>query len=390
MPRSPNFSLSYEPDDTAQPHIIHDEFVDWVDTNLPKTTTTAGAARIGMLSVAGSTYETVEDMQNTFHSAGWVSGGVVTDAGGATVDVAVGVGLLRSTDDSAGDLYNIDWGAESGIATTTDSANYVIVEWNAGAPQIETPLPTTDTSNGNTTWLLGVVVNEGGTLHITAHKPTVGDHAVRMIERLHAVDHIARDNAAGGLIIASTGTNDITMTAGTLWLGLDDYDVSAIDTAAAGTFDSYYNNGAGFTKVGTGIGAWDALQYENSGTLTTLTNNRFANLWWYVELDGGLVMMYGSDQYATEAQAEEEGAPVSVPTRLTEHGLLIGRFIFQKSDTIAGLVQDVFSTTFTGTGANSHTELTDIGTNTHAQIDAFQAGLATQLVDLYAFAAAQG
>lgn len=342
--------------------------------DLKSTIDPAGGSLVGMLSVPGSTYETVEDMQNTFHSAGWISGGEVTDAGGATIDVAAGVGFLRSTDSSVGSIFNIDWAADAGIATTTDAANYVIIQWNAGAPEILTPLPTSDTSDGNTSWLLAIVVNEAGDLHIVPHRITVGDHALRMIQRTHAVNHIERDNEFGGLILDSTGTNDIAVTASRLYIGLTRYDIAALDTAVASTFDAYFNNGAGFTKESTGIGAWDNLQYENAGALATLGGNKYAVLWWYVELDGDFVMLYGNAQYNNAAAAEMEAAPASVPIRLQEHGILIGRFIFKKSEATAELVETVFTTVFATLGVTSHLDLSGIGTNTHDQIDTHLAG----------------
>jgi hypothetical protein len=344
----------------------------WIEasaTALAATIAPAGASLVGMLSVPGSTYETVEDMQNTFHSAGWISGGDVSDAGGATVDITAGTGFLRSTNSSVGLIFNIDWDQVLGIATTTDAANYVIVQWNGGAPEILTPLPTSDTSDGHTSWLLAVVVNEAGVLHSISHRITVGDHALRMIARTHAVNHIERDNEFGGLILDSTGANDISVTASRLYLGLDRRDIAALDTAAASTFDAYFNNGAGFTKESTGIGAWDNLQYENGGALATLGGNKYAVLWWYIELDGNLVMIYGNAEYNNAAAAAIEPTPASVPIRLQEHGILIGRFIFKESEAIAELVETVFTTVFATAGVTAHGDLTGIGTNTHAEID---------------------
>ncbi|KKK69751.1 hypothetical protein LCGC14_2930890, partial [marine sediment metagenome] len=38
--------------------------------------------------VSGSTFSTIQDMQNIFHSVGWISGGDITDDGDGTITVA--------------------------------------------------------------------------------------------------------------------------------------------------------------------------------------------------------------------------------------------------------------------------------------------------------------
>ncbi|KKK98695.1 hypothetical protein LCGC14_2640170, partial [marine sediment metagenome] len=258
-----------------------------------------------LLPIIGSpTYNDVEDMQTTMHSAGWINGGVMSDAGGATIDVTAGAGLIRSANSRTAQLLFFDWSASAGLAIAADSVRHIGVEYNFGAPQIT--VRATENWNYNTDFPLGIVVNEGGTLHIQEHEQAIGDHASFMIQRLHQTAHIQRDNELNGNILGESGDNNrnVEVTAGAYWVGLTRFATGAFDSSGAATFDTYSAGGL----EAAGVSVWPNLQYDNGGALANLGGNKWANLWWYQELDGELVMVYGTAQYNTEAMAGEEAA----------------------------------------------------------------------------------
>ena len=106
--------------------------------------------------------------------------------------MAAGTGLIRIANSSVEELQFFDWAALAGTVIPADTTRYVGVEYNSGSPQVV--VRTTHNWNSTTDFELGVVVNEGGTIHISQHPHQVGDHANQMIQRLHGVSHIARDN----------------------------------------------------------------------------------------------------------------------------------------------------------------------------------------------------
>lgn len=312
--------------------------------------------------IGSPTFTHVEHINTVFHSSGWISGGAISDAGGATVDVTAGTGAIRATDSTTAQLLFFDWSASNGLAITANSIRYVGVEYNAGSPQVV--IRTTDNFDDNTAFLLGTVVNESGTLHIQNAPWKIGDHASAMIQRARGTAPIARDKAVGGLIFSETGTRNVAVTAGALWHGLTSFTIGALDTnpgGAADTFDGYSSQG----KEDTGIAAWPNTVYDDgaggTGSLTTMTNNRWANLWWYLELDGELVMVYGTNQYTSEALAGEEAAPSTLPDRLQVHGTLAARFIFQKSAATASEILSAFDTPFSVLGVTDHGNLAGLG-----------------------------
>ena len=314
--------------------------------------------------IVGSTYFTVQDMQDLFHSTGWITGGVLTDAGGATIDVSAGTGLIRVADSAIAELQFCDWDALSGTVIPADTTRYVGVEYNNGSPQVV--VRTTENWDFNTDFPLGLVVNEGGTLHIHTHVHQVGDHANRMVQRLHDVSHIERANLDGGIILGESGVNKITLTAGTLWVGLSTIAITALDTNVAGSFDRYYRDfPTGFVKEA-GETDWPNEEYDDgSGALATMNNNRYAVLWFYLETDDEVIMLYGQNQYTTFAGAENEAPPSTVPDRIVEHGLLIGRLIFQKSAGSAIEISSVFDTVFASLGVTAHADLAGVTSDLH-------------------------
>lgn len=321
--------------------------------------------------ILGATYSHVQHLQDVFHSAGWVSGGIISDAGGATVDVTTGAGAIRSTASAVGNLLFFDWSAATGQAITANSIRYVGVEYNAGSPQIV--IRTTNNFDSLTDFLLGTVVNESGTLHIQNTPHLVGDHAGNMINRMIDTGRFARDSTSGGLILGESADANryVTMTAGSIWEGLSEFAISAVDTNPGGgadTFDIYYDDNAGsFTKVAAQT-AWDMDSYDDgSGVLATLGNNRYGVLWFYIELDGELVAMYGTSNAVSSAGAGIESPPSSVPNRIQAHALLIGRIIFRKDTTPAIDVETVFTTTFSSIIATDHGNLAGLSDDDHTQ-----------------------
>ncbi|KKN84452.1 hypothetical protein LCGC14_0289140 [marine sediment metagenome] len=325
------------------------------------------AADVGLPIIGTPTYDSVEGLNTVFHSAGWISpGGVISDAGGATINVTAGDGMLRSSDSPVAQLKFIEWPASNGLAITADSIRYIGVELNdPNDPQVV--VRTTNNFNNNTDFILGTVVNDGGVLHVQNAPWEVGDHANFMIQRTRGTAPIARDKEVGGIIFSESGTRRVVVSAGQLWRGLTAFVIGALDTdpgGAADTFDEYSSQG----KENTGIAQWPNTLYDNgsggTGSLQTMGNNKWANLWWYIELDTELVMVYGTAQYNTRTEAENEDIPSTLPDRLQVHGILAARFIFQKSAATAAEILSAFDTPFTPSGVTLHA---DLGTVTSGQ-----------------------
>lgn len=317
------------------------------------------------------TYTTLHDWFNNFQSPGRVTGGVISDAGSSTVDVTAGTGYIRATDSDVADIKSFNWSAASGIAIAASSTRFIGVNYNAGSPNITAH--TTFDFDLDTSFPLGRVVNEPingvASLHILNDPWWVGDPIANLIERTRAQGLVIRDATEGGLIVSSTGTRCLAVTAGKLWSLLNEHDIAALDTNVTGTFEYYWY------KAGEGWQDSDATQLSNTQwndvtqtTLQNLLSGRFVNAWVYAEADDEeIAVLYGQAQYNTLAQAQAQTQPTNVPLHIAQHGILIGRIILKQGTDTIQQVDSAFTTTFTLTAAADHGNLAGLGDDDHTQ-----------------------
>ena len=328
---------------------VDDEHINW-----GTPTGQVDAADIPLFALSNSSWTTVQHMQNVFHSAGWITGGNVTDDGDGTISVALGTGLIRALNDDVETLYFFDWAAEAGanVALVDNDINYIYAEYNSGAPRVIAT--NTESADYHTNVLLGLVQASGTSLHInTVDKHTVGDHASRMIRRLK--DTMAFSQVTGG-ILSATGTLGIQVTAGEFWQGLTEFSTNSFDSGS-GTF-SYWHiaSPTGFIQIADQQ-TISATQYDDGdGTLGTLSNNKYGVHWVYMEVDSHIDVLYGRGDY-TLSEAEDAQPPATVPEPITTHGFLISKIIIKKSDSAFTQVESTFQTTFVGSQAQDHGNL---------------------------------
>lgn len=311
--------------------------------------------------IGSSTYSTIQHWRNNLASAGVVSGGEITDNGGATINVAAGSGTIRSTDSNTGELFFTNWAASSVIAVPTNTTRFVGVEYNAGTPRVT--IRSSDAWNYHTEFQLGTVINEAGALHVQiGDKHLLSDLPTHLLERLEYTNPYEYDIRNAGLMLGESGTRNITLTTGNVWQKLTKFTIPALNTAVSGSFDAYYRDGAsGFTKVSS-LTQWDNLKFDNNtGTLATLGSNKFGVLWFYLEPDDGmLVMVYGRGEYAGAAAAEGESPPATLPSRLVEGGKLLSRLIFQKSAATSSSIASALIAQFSPVLASAHNNLSNL------------------------------
>lgn len=331
---------------------------DWISTSTLGLT----ASDIAIALNTGSpTVDQVQEYIDNTGSSGFFLGGELSDGGSGTVDVAAGSGFIRTTNDDNAPLLSFKWSASSTIAVTDNTTQYVYVD-DSGVISLDTDefLEAPDKIK------LGVVTDEAGAIESTFALGVRLQESIGQMGRFSREVHgIARDNRGGGLIFGQSGdaNRDLTMTTGELWWGRTEYTINAIDTSGADTFATYSAGG----QEDAVASQWPNTQYDNAGTLTTMTNNRWANLFFWLEPDDHLVMVYGRGEFVTEAQAENELVPSdSLPSRITETGILTGRFTFQKSANSAS-ISSAFEELFANAGVTSHSDLAGLTNDDHTQ-----------------------
>lgn len=314
---------------------------------------------ISQISVLGSpSVNTQQEYINSVGSAGYFGGGIISDAGSGSINISAGSGFIRTTPTQTDPLLSFEWPAFTGIPIPTDTYRYIYISYNSGSPTYVLSASEFDESADNI--ILGVAVNESNTI-ISAEnfgvrlEESIGQ-AGRFIRRVLSV---SRDIRRGGLILGQTGTRFVTMTPGHIWFGRTDYTIPSFNSSVSDKFDIYYRSVGGFTKIALAA-QWPNTQYDDgTGTLATLIANKWGVLWFYIETDGHLVMVFGRGSYTTQAAAEQELAPSSLPPRLVAMGILASRFIFQKSASTA-IISSTFDTKFVAAGVTKHSDLSGL------------------------------
>lgn len=322
---------------------------------------------IELARIAGSTYSTVQHLQDIFHSPGWVSGGSITDDGDGTITVAAGTGLIRAINGQTDTIFYMDWAAEAGanVALTANTMHWVYVEYNAGAPRVVAR--TTKSADFQRDVLLGSVYRNGANvLHITEEsRHQVGDHAGAMIRRMKDVAPFAR--VSGG-VLSESGTRNLAITAGNWWQGLSEFTTAALDTSVSGSFITAYQDGGGGWTLASAQTQINNTQYDNgTGALATLGNNQYGVHWVYIENDSSVYVVYGRGDY-TLSNAQDAPVPANVPPWFAEsHARLLGKVIIQKDSATFESAESVFDATFDPAVPTDHGGLAGLADDDHLQ-----------------------
>lgn len=320
---------------------------------------TAPVDRIG-----GSTYFTVQDYINTMTSPGTIDGPAlcIVESGipATPIRVLAGKGMIRTADDDVSSLPFFDW-AQTDFAQPADGlTRFYGVVYNAGAPIVQQR--TTFNWDKDTEIPLGsAVIFTGGIAVITPNSYKTGDADTNIIQRFDAQAPATRDNSIGGLILGETGARNSTLTAGKIWSRLSDFDSAAKNSATTPMLSAFFN-GAGLT-VASGLTQWDNTRYNNlgSGTLVAMGLNKYANLWFFISIDGTKWgFAYGTNEYNTLGAAANEGVPAYLNQNFFQQALLLGRLIFQQGAATASLIESAFQQIFSTTAINNHNDLSGL------------------------------
>jgi hypothetical protein len=325
------------------------------------------ASSVDIAVLGAPPFSNVQDFINQIGSAGSSDDIYITPAGGATVDVAAGHGFIRILNNNNAELQGFEWPALLGTIIPAGTALFFGVDFAGGVPVVVPKA--NDVWNGHTEFRLGSVVNQDG-IHPLNNPQRISDALADTFHRLYETRPFERANRLGGIIIGELGTRNVSLTLGELYDGLNEFIVGPIDTSAADTFDRYYGDGGVGWTAQLAQTQWNNTQYDDgSGLLATMTNNWFKNVWFYVEADNNLVLLFGQGQFATLQMAEEQGTPSTVPIRLQTHGRFIGRFVVQKNAATADSIESSFDEDFNTTAVTDHALMGNVTANQHHQED---------------------
>ena len=316
--------------------------------------------------IGTATYDDIQDFFN-ISSSGLLTGGAVTDNGDGTAAIASGTGKINSTSSAMGAQYFFDFVASSSIALTDNSTNYIYIDYNSGSPTIAVTL-TPEALDQRSQFVKATVQRVGTDLHVVNGGQFIENFQNKLFLRQF---RLGPTEKASGAVVSETGTRQLDVTAGKFYYALNYNTTSAKDTSGADTFKAYHRDGGGgWTRIDSQTQI-NNTQYDNgTGTLATLTVNRYGVHWVYMVLDetinGELHTVFGRGDY-TLAQAEAETAPSDLPNEIANIGTLLAKIIIQNGASSFTSILNVNGGGITFRAASDHGGLAGLSDDDHTQ-----------------------
>jgi len=296
----------------------------------------------------------LENVTNAMDSSGIVTGGVVsegTNAGTFKV-TAITEAYLRTSASATAPLVFVTLAEQDDQTITAADTTYFVV-FTYGTPCTITLSETAP--NGYNAIPLGKVMKDGSdNVHYIDGGFRFGDGVRKLHQRAKTLRALELES---GSAIEYSGTNNFTMGTGIVYGGLNDFSLTAYNSATT-QFTYVYDDGAGgWTETGSNV--IDFAHYDDGdGTLGNVGNNRYSVHYVYKHIDDeDVYVVYGTDSY-TLAEAEVAAIiPPTVPSHLADFGCQIGTIIAPQSGGSFTAVIMVTSQFFSGTEVVNHNNL---------------------------------
>ena len=189
--------------------------------------------------LAGATYDDVQDFINFFGDRTLLSGGAISDNGDGDATVALGTAWCKATDsDTAVGLF-FDFSADTSVTLTDLTTNFLYVDYNAGTPQIVIATSILTYGFKQDHVFVGTAYREDTTLHIH-QSDNIGIQSTNRAH-MHWLEHFLVHRVSG-IVTSSTGTRNLSVTAGVVYAGLTRNATLAFDTSRSGTADADETN----------------------------------------------------------------------------------------------------------------------------------------------------
>jgi len=317
---------------------------------------------------------TGQDWVHYAWSSGLVYGGGIVDNGNGSVTLANAEVMLRSADTDHANLA-VYFVPGATLTLTNNDVNYVHADYNGGSP-IFTTSTAPDDINGHTQTMLYVLSRRDSEIvgiDATSQNVDVGTKVDDLLVLSDGYKYGPFTHATGGSRIGNGTATYITLTEGKFYYGLTPVAHPSFDTSIAGTnsnnvFRYYYNRSAWtYTADSKTI---SNTQYDNAGTLTALSNNRYRTDYVYLVPDGilgnsYLVVVYGNTQFQTSAEAAVAPVPSSLPSEIDGLAILVGQVIAQQGSNTITVAS--FRTDFAVSPVTNHNALAGLQGGTTGQ-----------------------
>jgi len=243
-----------------------------------------------------------EFFHDTLSSGLACDGGVTDDGYGLFVTVASGRGyIVRHTPSE--DAFDVAWDGYS-VPLTANETNYVV--YDSASDSLISQL--TEASESQIQLAIAVT-NDSGIRFLHQTRRIYHNNIKSLNDYLLQTRKIALKS---GLAVSAGSTSyKFNVDSGTWYRATDEITVDGYSDAVF----SYFYGTDGYTEIESQTVIDDGY-YDNSGTLTQLTSGYYKADTAFITSDNKVSVLYGTDEYATQTEAEE--APIPTPPTFIE------------------------------------------------------------------------
>ena len=307
------------------------------------------------LVVAADYIDEIRDNIDYAASPMVVTGGAISEGTNAgTYKVAALTALLRTTDSETGPLAYVTLAEQDNQSiTAADTTYFVVLSYNSGSPTISLATSNPYAADKRQIPIGKVMKDSSNNVHYISGGYNFQDGVKKLHERASSLRTLELN---GGSVIAYSGTNNFTMTQGRAFGGINEFVLSAYDSATTTFIPVYSDGGTGFTE-GTPRNTIDYAHYDDGdGTLGNVGNNKYGCHWVYRHIDDGDVYVRYGTISGSLAECEAAQEP-TIPDHLTDFGVLVGKIIAPQAGGSFAEIQHVSDTFFTGAAVSDHNQL---------------------------------
>lgn len=238
-------------------------------------------------------------------------------------------------------------------ATLADNTtSYAVGDYNSGTPIIKI-ITDVNLINESSVVPLFTIFRSGSFLH-TLDWDTLGRGLANKTHQ--SIVKTQRYRRESGLAISESGTRNINLTSGIVWVGANKSVISAVASLTDNMF--YFLRTGASTWTTQIVTQYNNTDYFTGATTASLSVGRYGVNWLFrgVESQKHLYMVLGEGNY-TLTQAQASQPPALLPPNITSHAVLVGRIIVQRGSNTAAQIDSAFNIVFTQQAASNHNDL---------------------------------
>lgn len=300
------------------------------ETTIPSADRTTFNNTVSLLSPSVvSVQDAIDDIRTVptrYH--GVVSLPTITDNLNGTVALGAGVVNFAVTANGDGAIRRMNTPATNPVTLTDNITNYVYANYNSGTPIIQvSTTPDAFLTDGRLVPLFRVI-REGTDLHILDYDAYGLGLSDKMFFKDIALHSFERST---GLVLSTAPTRISTISAGTVWFGVQLYVLDVNTAGSSGELEEWYLVSGVWNKQT--VTSYDSTYYSDGTNRLNLGVAKYVAKYFYrgIESDNHVYYMHGNQQNSV-ADALAEAVPIA-PSVVTSHSMYVGKIVIQQNAT---------------------------------------------------------